>query len=86
MKMFLKRNWEAVDGNTGLKQTIPAGEHEVEKISCPLGWPCNWIVLKDTKVGASEGSWLQWTDAKINWGEFFVILIGDDGKQILPTV
>lgn len=63
MQLVLRRNWEAIDGSkegADAKTVIPAGTHEVERVPCPLGYPCNWLVLKGTLIGASEGSWRQW--------------------------
>jgi hypothetical protein len=42
--------------------TIEAGRHEVEKIPSPHGHNCDWLVLKGTKIGASVGSWRQWSN------------------------
>jgi hypothetical protein len=64
MFMTLKRDWEALDGTDGsLKKTIiPSGRYEIERIhrpNVPEG-ETFWLVLKGTKIGASEGSWRQW--------------------------
>jgi hypothetical protein len=91
MKMILKRNWHALDGSkpSGENYTvIPEGKHEVERIANPYGFSCFWLVLKGTKVGASEGSWRQWvndgslvTNPKnprfgkpIDWGKFEIVI------------
>lgn len=91
MTVTLKRPWEAIDGSKPKGQgttKIPAGTHEVERIPCPHGYDCNWLVLKGTLIGASEGSWRQWGDdgaivvdpsdpnygKPIDWGEFEVVI------------
>jgi hypothetical protein len=90
MFMILKRNWEALDAskppgdNTAI---IPAGRHEVERIPNPYGHNGYWLVLKETLIGGSEGSWQQWrnselvTDEKhpnfgkpIDWGTWEVVI------------
>ena len=70
MLLILHRTWDAIDATADPKTgeigrqltTIDAGSHEVEKIPCPLGHKCDWLVLKGTKIGASVGSWTQWSD------------------------
>ncbi len=68
MQMILKRDWDAIDATdpkNNTYTTIPAGTHDVERIPCPTGHDCNWLVLKGTKIGASEGSWRQWAPGQI---------------------
>ena len=63
MKMILKRNWHALDASKPRKEDhviIPMGEHEIERIPNPRGYPGFWLVLKSTLIGASEGFWRQW--------------------------
>lgn len=66
MYMTLKRKWEAFDGSKERsdptrKTSIPAGRHEIERIPCPYpDTKANWLVLKGTKIGGSEGWWRQW--------------------------
>lgn len=65
MFMTLHRDWEALDAsdpNNLQKTIIPEGRHEVELIPYPgvKKFQCNWIVLKNSKIGASEKSWRQW--------------------------
>lgn|GEM_PF-3218645 len=87
MYLVLKRDWEAIDGSTGKRVTIPQGRHEVERVSNPLGYDSVWIVLKGTAIGATEGSWRQWEPGQvldnpdhsnhgkvIDWAEFEVII------------
>lgn len=91
MQMILKREWDAIDA-TNLPERIltkiPAGTHEIEKIPNPAGYSGNWLVLKGTLIGASEGSWRQWAPGQMNdapdhenfgkeidWEEFTVIII-----------
>ena len=71
MFMTLKREWEALDASGGLtKHTkIPAGRHEIEKITNPLGHPNSfWFVLKGTLIGGSQGSWRQWENRQDEYG------------------
>jgi len=67
--MTLLRDWEAIDatkprekGARYVYTVIPKGVHEIERIPNPsINNGTNWLVLKGTKIGASEGSWLQWS-------------------------
>ena len=85
--MTLKCDREAIDAtgqkkNPHLKTIIPKGRHEVERIPNPFGHPnSTWLVLKGTRIGASEGSWRQWQNGVLNdrcepvdWGELEVII------------
>ena len=67
MKMILKKDWNALDGSQSefVKITIPAGTHEIERIPNPHGYPGSWLVLKGTKIGASENSWRQWMNGVV---------------------
>lgn len=61
MRLVLKRDWEVLDGSEkGKAVVISQGCHEIERIPCPNGHPCFWLVLKGTLIGASEGSWREW--------------------------
>jgi hypothetical protein len=65
MTMTLRSEWPALDASKSKNERdtlIGAGTHEVELIPNPYGHAGNWIVLKGTKIGGSEGSWRQWTD------------------------
>jgi len=73
MHLTLHMSWLAVDASTPTGETvrISSGTHEVERIKNPIvpdGEP--WIVLKGTKIGASETFWRQWTQDE--WGDFQV--------------
>ncbi len=65
MQMILKRYWHALDASDVsdperlVNATIPAGTHDIERIPNPYGHDAPWLVLKGTKIGASEGSWRQ---------------------------
>lgn len=75
MLLILKRDWAVNDASKGeeRKTTIPSGQHEVERIDNPLGYPdAPWLVLKGTLIGATEGFWRQWDGPK--WGEFEVTI------------
>jgi hypothetical protein len=88
--MMLKRDWEAKnasDPEKVLDTIIPAGTHEVELIPNPLGYVGSWVVLKGTKIGASEWSWQQWRPDQtyddpnlpsygkvIDWNEYEVVI------------
>ena len=57
----------AGDGVTNpIGYILPAGTYEAERIRCPLGHPCDWIVLKGTKMGAAETYWLDFSGP--HWG------------------
>lgn len=75
MFITLFRPFPGHDGSKGkddpaFKVDIPAGRYEVERVPCPLGHNCNWLVLLGTKTGATEGSFRQWVG--IRWGQFRV--------------
>ncbi|MCX6713088.1 MAG: hypothetical protein NTY66_02690 [Candidatus Vogelbacteria bacterium] len=83
--MTLKRDWPALEflgGDKAKDVVIPAGRHEVERITNPLGYlDAPWLVLKGTMIGASEGSWRQWKngvlnrdDQSIDWGKWEVVI------------
>lgn len=76
MFMILKRNWHAIDASKGLERVvIPAGCYEMDRTSNPYGHSCSWLMIKGTKIGASEGSWRQWqNDEKTNWGDYEVVI------------
>lgn len=65
MTLELRLDWEAKDASkpTGQDDTvIPAGTHEIERIRHPRGLDCNWLVLKGTLIGASEGHFRDFPD------------------------
>ncbi len=61
--MTLKKDWPATDAKNNISATtISIGRHEMERIPNPLGHKdAPWLVLKGTLIGATEGSWRQWT-------------------------
>lgn len=84
-----KRIWELIDASSGkpVAYKLPAGRHELERVPCPLGHNCNWLVLKGTKIGMSENFWKDWKNGTIadvpghpnfgkpiDWGEFEIII------------
>ena len=90
-KMFatLFKNWKMLDGTDGKSEHvhIKAGRYEIEKIRCPVGYDCSWLVFKGTKIGMAEGAWRQWKNGEIldnpkhpnhgkpiEWGEFQIII------------
>jgi hypothetical protein len=88
--MTTKRDWEFTDGNTGEKVVKKAGTYEMERIPCPFGWPCKWLVIKGTLLGGSEGSWRDWENGvlvdnpehpdygkPIDWEEFEIVIKED---------
>jgi hypothetical protein len=91
MQVITKRTWELIDGNdqTGKgRVNVEPGTYEVERIPCPLGYDCNWLVLVGTLTGMAEGAWRQWTNGvladmpghpnfgkPIDWGEFEIQFI-----------
>jgi hypothetical protein len=81
MHLILKRDWKVGDGRDGSSAVIPVGRHEVERVRCPLGHDCNWLVLKGTLIGGAEGFWRDWRNGDLNddgqpidWGEFEVVV------------
>lgn len=91
MRLLLKRDWEAINGETGNLTIIPAGEHLVERIPNPCGFDAPWLVLTGTKIGATENSWRQWKNGMlstnqdhpnfgrpIKWGEYEIVILDDD--------
>jgi hypothetical protein len=91
MFLILKRDWEAIDASAPREKSealIPAGRHEVERIQNPYGHlDAPWLVLKGTKIGATESSWRQWKNGElvdnpgnpnhgkpIDWKEYEVII------------
>lgn len=91
--MVLKREWGALDASKTenghpTRTSIPAGEHEMERIPNPFGYEnAPWLVLKGTQIGAAEGSWRQWENGvladrpghpnfgkPIDWGNWEVII------------
>ena len=83
--------WMRVEGRRwnakSFARTILAGTHEIERIPNPAGYNGNWLVLKGTKIGGSEGSWRQWAPGQkgtnpshpnfgkeIDWKEFTVVI------------
>jgi hypothetical protein len=78
IKATTKRSWRLLDGASDNKHVayvvIDPGEHELERIHCPLGHDCNWLVLKGTLIGASEGWWRDWSEPK--YDEFQIVIEG----------
>lgn len=70
MFAILKRDWEMIEASVDgkpVKAIIPAGRHELERIPNPCGYPdAPWLVLKGTKIGATEMSWRQWKNGEID--------------------
>ena len=48
-----------------LELHVPAGTYEIERIRCPTGYDCNWLVIKGTMVGGAEGYMRDWTNGII---------------------
>lgn len=58
MKAILRRTWIMFDGSKKYREvTLGSGEFELERIPCPTGHDCNWLVVKGTLIGASENFW-----------------------------
>lgn len=75
MNLVLKTGWDAIDGSSPNKSKviITAGRHEVERIQNPFGHEdAPWLVLKGTKIGATEGFWRQWKGSE--WNEYEVVI------------
>lgn len=64
MFMTLKQDWDVLDATTTphKQAKIPAGRHEIERIPNPSYPGKFWLVLKGTRIGASEGSLREWPD------------------------
>ena len=81
IRMTVKREWELIDAGDGdrkraAEHTLPPGTHNMERIRNPLGYDGCWLVLKGTRLGASEGFWRQFSsdcDAE------FLVTFDDDG-------
>lgn len=71
-RMTVKRHWEllSLDGEKVTDKLAP-GTYEMERIK-HSDYNCYWLVLKGTRLGASEGSWRQWRG--VGWGDFEVIV------------
>lgn len=71
MFAIFKQEMEVLDGSTKpTKRTkIQAGRHEMERIENPAGHAAKWLVLKGTKIGATEGSLRDWGDEYITFEE-----------------
>lgn len=78
MKITTFRTWKIVNAENETREDyfLPAGTYEVEEIKCPLGYNCNWYVLKDTLIGASVASFTQWKDCPE--GDVFRIVFSDN--------
>lgn len=86
----LKRTWTLLDGSTADGCVdIEAGRYEIERVPCPYGHPCDWLVIKGTKIGMAEGAWRQWQNGTlatmeghpnfgkpIDWGEYEIVIEG----------
>jgi len=57
--MTVRREW-ALYGPNGERGKLPPGTHRMERIRCPAGHDCNWLVLSGTQLGAAEGFWRDW--------------------------
>jgi hypothetical protein len=53
------------DEERGEHRLMP-GRHELERIRCPLGHDCYWLVLKGTKIGMAEAAWRQHAESSGN--------------------
>jgi hypothetical protein len=45
------------DGEERGEHRLMPGRHELERIRCPLGYDCDWLVLKGTTIGMAEAEW-----------------------------
>lgn len=84
MTATTKRPWELLDHTksmNNMRVTMPAGTHQLERIPNPKGYPGNWLVIKGTTIGMSEGAWRDWKNGDLNskgkpidWGEFEIAI------------
>lgn len=90
MIAITKKAWDILDATNPLDvktYNLPPGKYKLQRIKCPIGHNCHWLVLKDTKIGASEGWWRQWKNGDladnpahsnygkpINWGKFEIVI------------
>ncbi len=74
MQLLLKRQWEVLDASSGKAQLafVGPGIFEVERIPNPCGYEAYWLVLKGTKIGATEGFWRDWQGSV--WNEFEILV------------
>lgn len=83
VRMTVRREWELVDAGAygdgkEAARRLPPGTHDMERIRNPLGHDGYWLVLKGTRIGASEGSWRQWPRRKYAGDDWLVTFEGDD--------
>ena len=57
--MTVRREWKLF-GPGGERGKLPPGTHKMERIRCPDGHDCDWLVLEGTQLGAAEGFWRDW--------------------------
>ncbi len=71
MFIVLKSAWRFLDGkdNKGDTVWVQPGRHEAETIPNPLGYPGNWIVLKGTLIGQSEGAMRECQNQPASYGK-----------------
>lgn len=81
------REWELKDGSDPKAHSaklptvlLPIGTHQLERIRCPTGHDCNWLVLPGTKIGMSEGYWKDWINYTGN--DEFNIHMTENGEVI----
>lgn len=93
-----KRVWEMLDYSKPRnedKTELQPGTYELERISNPHGFEGNWLVVKGTTIGMSEGAWKQWINGvladreghpnfgkPINWGDAEIVL--EENGQLIP--
>lgn len=79
IRMTTQRNWNLLNiresNGHRTPRVLEPGVYEMERIHNSK-YDCNWLVLKGTDWGASEGSWRPWTNIKgsIDWGTFEVVI------------
>jgi len=84
------RSWELVDGvGRHTRYTLPPGTYQLERIACPLGHRCNWLVIAGTVIGMAEGAWQDWRNGTLNgagepidWGEFAIDIVEKPGLAL----
>lgn len=59
MNLILSTEWTFFNAN-GERVPVPAGAHQVERVKSPLGDERDWLVLRGTRIGASEDSLRDW--------------------------
>lgn len=96
MKATLRRTWDLLDyshpqdlGGKYPVRKVEPGVYEVERIPNPASFAGDWLVIKGTTIGQSEGAWRQWGADEVggngtHWGDA-QISFEDDDRPFVPV-